>query len=232
MAAQTLKVFLVEDHELTRRGLVEILTDDGLKVVGEAASAAVARSLAPRLDFDVAVVDVHLKDGDGVELAAALRELKPGAAVVMLSSSSTPQDVFRALRGGAVGYLTKDMSTDRLAETLRAACRGEAPLSREMTALLVRELQRVHQVRGQRARTVRAQLTMREWQILTFLAEGKRTGEIAADLVISVETVRSHIKSVMRKLGVHTRAAAVACIDEMRDTMEPAHGLDGLPLSA
>jgi DNA-binding NarL/FixJ family response regulator len=215
-----LRVFLVEDHELTRRGLIEILTEGGFRIAGEAASVAVARSLAPRVKYDIALLDVYLKDGDGVELATELREIDPEIKIVMLTASDRANDLFRALRAGADGYLTKDMATNRLADTLVAVSRGEAPLSRQMTAVLVREFQRMNNVRKTRAHNVRARLTMREWQILTMLADGKRTGEIAMELVISVETVRSHVKSILRKLEVHTRAAAVAYLEEMRDSME------------
>ncbi|CAA9541097.1 MAG: hypothetical protein AVDCRST_MAG79-1870 [uncultured Thermoleophilia bacterium] len=229
MTSASLRVFLVERHELTRRGLIEILTDDGIKVVGETATCAVARAMAPRLPFDVALVDVQLKDGDGIDLAAQLREIRPSAAVVMLGSAATPVDVIRAVRNGAAGFLTKDMPTGRLGSTLRAAAAGEAALSREMTAMVVRELQRVNDGRGARAADIRARLTAREWQILRMLAEGRRTADVAADLVISVETVRSHVKAVMRKLGVHTRAAAVGCLEELRDAMEQRDSSESAP---
>ena len=220
MPQTPLRVLVVEDHELTRRGLIEILQESGFRIAGEAASLAVARSLVGRIEFDVALLDVHLRDGDGIELAAELRDGYPAVKVVMLTATDRPQDLFRALRAGANGYLTKDIATDRLGATLRAAVDGQAPLSRRMVSLLVQEFQRMSQVRRQRATNVRARLTMREWQILTMLANGRRTADIAGDLVISIETVRSHIKSVLRKLGVHTRAAAVACLEDMRQTME------------
>ena len=109
------------------------------------------------------------------------------------------------------------MATARLGETLEAVSRGEAPLSRQMTALLVREFQRQERDRQRQANAVRTRLTLREWEILTLMGDGKRTTEIAGQLVISVETVRSHIKSILRKLGVHNQAAAVARFDGLRD---------------
>lgn len=218
-----LRIFLVEDHELTRRGVAEILTDSGCRVVGEAGSVAVARALAPRLDYEIALVDIYLRDGDGVDLASELLRLHPGTRVVMLTASDRPNDLFRALRVGASGYLTKDMATARIGETLQAVARGEAPLSRSLTTVLVREYQRLYASRRRRAESVRTRLTPREWQILELLADGRRTGEVAESLAISIETVRSHIKSIMRKLGVHTRAAAVAYLEEFRDTI-PADG--------
>ena len=126
------------------------------------------------------------------------------------------------MRAGADGYLWKDFSSERLGESLRAAARGETPISRAMTPVLVREFQRQNKVRRARSRAVRERLTPREWQILTLLADGKSTLGIAQDLVVSVETVRSHVKAVMRKLQVHTRVAAIACLDDLREAAELA----------
>src|SRR5262249_61292743 len=138
-----LRVLIVEDHELTRRGLVELLRDDGIEIAGEAGSLAVARALAPRLEFDVAVVDVHLGDGDAFELVAELRAARPGARVVMLSASDDADDVFRALRAGADGYVTKHASMTRIGESLRSLRRGEAVLTRELTFRLISEFRTV-----------------------------------------------------------------------------------------
>jgi two-component system nitrate/nitrite response regulator NarL len=224
MSRSPLRVLLVEDSESARRGLTEKLTAAGFRIAAEAASVAVARALAPRLEFDMAVIDVYLPDGDGIELAAELRALDASTTIVILTVSQKPNDLLRALRAGADGYLTKDFSGERLGESLQAAARGETPISRGMTPVLVREFQRQNRVRRARSRAVRERLTPREWQILTLLADGKSTAVIARELVVSIETVRSHVKAVMRKLQVHTRVAAIACLDEMRDT--------GLPLAS
>jgi two-component system response regulator DevR len=216
------RVFIVEDHELTRRGLVDVLRDAGFTIAAEAGSLAVARSLLPRLEFDVAVVDLALRDGDGAVLVQEIRELDPRRVCVVLSASDRPADLFRALRAGADGYLTKDMATDRFGETLEAALRGEAPLSRQMTAVLVHEFRRMNATRHRDAHNVRARLTLREWEILMMLADGQATGQIAITLFISIETVRSHIKATLKKLDVHTRAAAVALAEELRDELEPS----------
>jgi two-component system nitrate/nitrite response regulator NarL len=224
MSRSPLRVLLVEDSEPARLGLTEKLTAAGFRIAGVAASVAVARALAPRLAFDMAVIDVYLPDGDGIELAAELRALDASTTIVILTISQKPNDLLRALRAGADGYLTKDFSGERLGESLRAAARGETPISRGMTPVLVREFQRQNRVRRARSRAVRERLTPREWQILSLLADGKSTAVIAGELVVSIETVRSHVKAVMRKLQVHTRVAAIACLDEMRDT--------GLPLAS
>ena len=136
--------------------------------------------------------------------------------------STKPNDLLRALRAGADGFLAKDFSSERLGEALRAAARGETPIARAMTPVLVREFQRQNQVRRTRSRVVRERLTPREWQILSLLADGKSTVGIATDLVVSIETVRSHVKAVMRKLQVHSRVAAIACLEDLRETTELA----------
>lgn len=222
MPRTSLRVLLVEDYEPARVGLTEKLDEVGFRVVGEAGTIATARSLASRLEFDIALIDVYLPDGDGIELAAELRAADANLTIVILTLSTKPNDLLRALRAGADGYLAKDFSTERLGEALRAAARGETPIARAMTPVLVREFQRQNQVRRARSRTVRERLTPREWQILTLLADGKSTIAIAHDLVVSIETVRSHVKAVMRKLQVHTRVAAIACLDDLREVTELA----------
>ena len=220
MSQLPLRVLLVDDSEAARRGLIVKLTEAGFRIAGEAATVTVARSLAPRVEFDIALIDVYLKDGDGIELAAELRALDENTTIVILTVSTKPNDLLRALRAGADGYLTKDFSSERLGESLRAAARGETPISRAMTPVLVREFQRQNRVRRARSRAVRERLTPREWQILTLLADGRSTATIAGDLVVSIETVRSHVKAVMRKLQVHTRVAAIACLEEIRESAE------------
>jgi DNA-binding NarL/FixJ family response regulator len=202
-------VLVVEGQELSRRGLVSVLEHEGLVVAGQAASAAVARALAPRLSFDVGVVDLDLPGDDGVTLIRELREVAPEACCVAMSGSSDRAKLVQALAAGASGFLSKDLPIERLGPTLRGVAKGQAPLSRDMTAMLVHEFQRVHW-RQENAEQIRGRLTPREWQVLNMLGEDMRTREIADELVLSIETVRSHVKSLMRKLGVRTRTAAVS----------------------
>ena len=199
-----LHILLVEDHDVMRRALHTILPDDGFRMVGEAGSVGVARALAPRTDYDVALVDLGLPDGDGIELVAELHALRPDAPVVVFTASEEPETVLRALRAGAVGYLTKDMPATSLGPVLRGVLRGEAALSRRFTALLVQEVQR------QAPAPAAEGLTPREREVLDLLAEGRQTRDIARELAVSGETVRSHVRAILRKLDVRTRAAAVA----------------------
>jgi two-component system nitrate/nitrite response regulator NarL len=135
----------------------------------------------------------------------------------MFTCSHKPNDLLRALRAGADGYVTKDAEPARLLREIAAVAHGETPISPNMLGALVREFQRLNVVRRHRASAVRERLTPREFEILTMIADGKSTGAIALELVISIETVRSHVKAVLRKLGVHSRAAAIARLEELRD---------------
>jgi len=220
------RVLVVDDQELARRILIETLTGAGFRIAGEAASVAVARSLAPRTAYDIALIDVYLKDGDGIDLAAELRAGETDAKLVIFTCSHKPNDLLRALRAGVDGYVTKDAEPARLLREVAAAAFGATPISAGMLATLVREFQRLNLVRRQRSSVVRERLTPREFEILSMLADGKTTAGIALELVISIETVRSHVKAVLRKLGVHSRTAAIARLEELRD------GDGGLELAA
>lgn len=211
------RILIVEDQELARRSLIETLTGAGFRIAGEAATAAVARALAPRLAFDIALIDIYLKDGDGIDLAAELRAGGCTAKLVIFTCSHKPNDLLRALRAGADGYITKDAEPARLLREVAAAAFGATPISAAMLATLVREFQRLNLVRRHRASAVRERLTPREYEILSMLADGKTTAGIALELVISIETVRSHVKAVLRKLGVHSRTAAITRLEELRD---------------
>jgi two-component system, NarL family, response regulator LiaR len=215
-----LRVLVVERHARRRRALVQALRAEGFDVVAEAGAADVTLDLAQRLDLDLALVDADLADLDGIELAAELTERHPAVRVVVTASATGPREALRAVRAGAAGYLSKSLAASSLAPALRGVSRGEGALSRRYTATLMRELHRQARERGPAARQVRSRLTEREWQVLNLLADGRRTGEIAAELVVSVETVRSHVKSIMRRLGVHTRAAAIACLDIVDEPLE------------
>jgi two-component system, NarL family, response regulator LiaR len=213
-------VLVVERHARRRRSLVQALRAEGFDVVAEAGAADVTLDLAERLELDLALVDADLADLDGIELAAELTDRHPALRVVVTAGATGPREALRAVRAGAAGYLSKSLTPSSLAPALRGVTRGEGALSRRYTATLMRELHRQARERGPAARHVRSRLTEREWQVLNLLADGRRTGEIAAELVVSVETVRSHVKSIMRRLGVHTRAAAIACLDIVDEPLE------------
>jgi DNA-binding NarL/FixJ family response regulator len=214
MSRSAIRVLVIEGHDLTRRGLVETLNDSGLKVVGQAGTAAVAASLWPRTDYDVVLLDGSLEDPDGGFLLGRLIAARPEAAVIVTGECHDREAAFAALAQGARGFLAKDAPMAGIGTALAAVVRGEHLLSRELTSALVGEFQHLRsRPNGSTQLVAPSCLTRREREVLLLLRAGRSTNAIAAELVISIDTVRSHVKSVLRKLGVRSRAEAVACVE-------------------
>jgi DNA-binding NarL/FixJ family response regulator len=198
-----IRVVVVDDHPLVRLGLRAFLDlVDEVDLVGEAGSAAEAQrvvdELAGRAQLpDVVLMDILLPDGDGIATTAALRARHPGIAVVALTSFDDAERLRAALRAGAVGYVLKDAGPDRLLATIRAAARGEGSLD---TALAVKLTE--PPVAGASA------LTAREREVLALVAEGMSNLQIAAKLVITERTARTHVSNVLHKLGLSSRTQA------------------------
>jgi DNA-binding NarL/FixJ family response regulator len=185
------------------------LEHGGFKVVGEAEDAAGAVEACVRERPDVALLDVYMP-GNGIRAAAEITEIVPSTAVVMLTISQDDQDLFDALRAGAAGFLSKDTDPTRLAPALRGVLAGEAALPRKLTMKLIDAFR--ERARRRSAPVLEERgivLTDREWEVLEGLAEGEATGRIADRLGISPVTVRRHLSSVMAKLGVEDREAAL-----------------------
>lgn len=207
-------VLLADDHVATRAGVRHALEPHGLRVVAEAGSAAEAVAAALRHRPDVCVLAVRMP-GNGIEAARQISEALPMIKIVMLTASERDDDLFAALRAGADGYLLKTMSTERLPHTIRGVMRGEAALSRMMTARLIREFRE-----GGRHRRLQLsvlgegiELTAREFEVLERLRTRGRTVEIAADLGISEITVRRHISAILHKLGTPNRRSAIELLE-------------------
>jgi DNA-binding NarL/FixJ family response regulator len=185
------------------------LEHGGFRVVGEAEDAAGAVEACVRERPDVALLDVYMP-GNGIRAAAEITEVAPSTAVVMLTISQDDQDLFDALRAGAAGFLSKDTDPTRLAPALRGVLAGEAALPRKLTMKLIDAFR--ERARRRSAPILEERgivLTDREWEVLEGLAEGEATGRIADRLGISPVTVRRHLSSVMAKLGVEDREAAL-----------------------
>jgi DNA-binding NarL/FixJ family response regulator len=211
------RVLIVEDHELFRRGLVDLLTTEGFEVVATTAAAADAVALAQELRPDVVLMDTDPGDESSIDATRAIAALDGSIRVVALTAANSRRDVLGMVRAGADGYLTKDQSPEGLARALRGLDRGEAPIPRILAAYLVDEVRRADRRRELAAMVPdREHLTPRQLEILNLLAEGSTTSSIASELFLSVETVRWHVKAILRKLGVKTRAEAVACLQELR----------------
>jgi DNA-binding NarL/FixJ family response regulator len=206
------RVVIAHDDVPTRVGVRLALEDDGFIVCAEEDTGPGAVAAALRDPPDLCLLHVHMPGG-GIEAAAAIRSQLPRTQVVMLGASGNDADLFAALQAGASGYLLEGMDPTRLGPALRDVLRGKAALPRTLTARLIGEF-RARARQGQRGpvRPSKSDLTSREWEVLDCLGERLATAEIAKRLFISETTVRRHVGSILRKLEVPTREAAVKVV--------------------
>ncbi len=211
MAPSTpVRLVLVDDHEMVIEGLKAMLAafDDRVEVVGQAVGAERALSVIETLDPDIVLCDVRMEGSSGLDLCRVLRERDPGRKVVMLSVYDDEQYLFQALRVGASGYLLKSISSDELVRQLEFAHGGQTAIDPGMAARAAGTAARLQ--RDEFWPGVRQGLTQRESEILSFVVAGLSNRGIANKLVIGEETVKTHLRSIYRKLGVSDRAGAVA----------------------
>jgi two-component system, NarL family, response regulator LiaR len=213
--SEPMRVIVVDDDPFARRMIKESLRRAGMVVVAEAHNGRQAVELALFYQPDVILMDVVMPELDGISATREILKDRPDQLIVMLTSSDEEEMGFVGLRAGAVGYLSKDLDVDVLPQALEGAYSGQAAISRRLSMRLIEQLRRVPEgTTGMRP--VKSPLTAREWEVVDLLYEGKTTDEIADALVLSTETVRSHIKNLMRKLGASSRAEAVALAHRMR----------------
>ena len=220
-----LRAIIVDDDPLARRLVRDALQLADIVVIAEASNGREAIELTRFYKPEVVLMDVVMPGMDGIEATRRITKDVPESRVVMLTRSEDDELGLLGLRAGAVGYLTKDMSVDAIPRALRGAHAGEAAISRMMSMRLVERLRMVPES-GVGVRPVRSPLTPREWEVLDLLCADRSTDEIADTLVLSVETVRSHIKNLLRKLGVRSREEAVALAGNLRTPSSPAGGAD------
>lgn len=191
-----IRVFLADDHPPLRAGIAAILNSQpDIKVVGEAGSGREA--LESEVVADVYIVDLRMPDGDGIHVIKQLMKRDPASKVLVLTTYDNEEDVFRALEAGARGYLLKDTNTEELVAALRQVHAGERHLPHAIATRLADRL-------------VRPTLTPRELDVLRLVAKGRTNKELASAMFISEETVKTHVKTLFLKLGVHDRAEAVS----------------------
>jgi DNA-binding NarL/FixJ family response regulator len=215
MTAGGLTVMLVDDHALVRSAVRQALDAPDITVVGEAATAAEAMELAPRLAPDVLLMDINLPDTDGLHLLRELAPRLPDTKIVMLTISEDRRDLIQAVRSGAAGYLTKDLGPAALQRAVRGIKAGDLAMSRGMAAEVVRELasatrRGVGMPGGSGAAVALDALSPRELDVLRLLADGLTDRAIAEQLGISARTVETHVGSILHKLAVRNRAQAAA----------------------
>lgn len=201
------RLVLVDDHPVVRAGLRALLeSQPDITVVGEADDAAAAERVVARLHPDVVLMDLNLGEGaGGAETTARLRAMPEPPQVLVLTTYDTEADILQAVDAGALGYLLKDAPPDELFRAVRSTARGEVVLAPRVAERLVR-----------RASKPDPALTDREVQILTLLARGLSNRDLAKQLFVSEATVKSHLSHVYTKLGVESRAGAVAKAIEQR----------------
>lgn len=198
-------VLLVDDHEIVRRGLVQLLAQaDDIMVVGQADSATAAVAQAPRLKPDVAIIDVRLPDGDGVTVCREIRSLvQPPPACLMLTSYSDDEALFGAIMAGASGYMLKEVSGNDLVAAVRTLASGGSLLHAGVTATVLQRL------RGGPEEDPRyAALSPQERRILDLIAEGMTNRQIANRLFLAEKTVKNYVSSLLHKLGFDRRTEA------------------------
>ena len=203
-----LRVMIVDDHPLVRSAVARAISGDDMTVVAEASTAEEALALAPRIAPDILLLDIALPGMSGVELVRELAPRLPATRIVMLTVSSADRDVAEAMRYGAAGYLTKDVSPEALARALRATQTGELVIPRRLAARLLARLSRRGIAEALVDDVPMDRLTTRERDVLRLIADGMSDRDIAAALTISRRTVETHVSSILRKLEVRNRAEA------------------------
>jgi DNA-binding NarL/FixJ family response regulator len=200
-------VLLADDHDLVRAGLRMLLEPEAdLEVVGEAPDGATAVDLAHALRPDVVLMDIRMPGLDGIEATRRITGTLPGTRVVILTTFDRSQLVYDALLAGASGFLLKDGPGDRLVAAVHAVVRGEELLAPSITRRLVAEFTRAGREGPPRGYE---HLTAREAEVLELVARGRSNAEIAAELVVSIQTVKTHVARMLAKLGLRDRVQAV-----------------------
>ncbi len=202
---KVIKVLLVDDHPLFRKGVAQIISDDPhFEVIGEAASGQEGLDIAEQLQPDLVLLDLNMKEMDGLETLRRFKATDLIARYVMLTVSDAEEDLMAALKAGADGYLLKDMEPEDLVTNLLKASVGVTILQESLTEVLRKALTEP----GTRASVSDAGLTQRESEILDCLADGLNNKNIARKLGISDTTVKVHIKNILRKLNLTSRLEA------------------------
>lgn len=201
-----IKVLLVDDHKIVRQGVRAYLqTLDDIVVVAEADSGAAAVTIAKTTDLDIVLMDLEMPGPvDGITATRQIRQQRPQTQVIIVTSHHQDEYIFPAVRAGAISYLLKDIEPDELAAAIRKAAHGEAVLDSRVATRIVQELQ------GLRTAEINpfVELSDREFDVLKLIAAGKSNAEIAEQLVVSENTVKTHISHILRKLHLSDRTQA------------------------
>jgi DNA-binding NarL/FixJ family response regulator len=212
---QRTRVFLLDDHEVVREGVRSLLeASDTIRVVGEASTCAEALARIPATRPDVAVLDVQLPDGTGVEVCREIQSSMPGVRCLMLTSFSDEEALFESVMAGAAGYVLKQVRGHELVASIQRVADGESLIDARVTARLLERMR--HPARDEDPRL--ASLTPLERRMLALIAEGRTNRQIAQELVLAEKTVKNYVSSILLKLGMSRRTEAA--VFAVRATMQ------------
>jgi NarL family two-component system response regulator LiaR len=216
----TLRAVIADDDPFARRVIKDVLQKAGVLVIAEARNGRQAVELTLFYRPDVVVMDVVMPELDGIIATRQIRKEIPDQLVIVLTGAGEEDQELglQALRAGASGFLSKDLEIDALPRALEGVRSGEAAISRRMTRTLIDRL-RDAPTGSAGMRPVKSPLTAREWEVIDLLKAARTTDQIADELVLSTETVRSHVKNILRKLDVRSREDAVVAADRMRGSV-------------
>ena len=211
-------ILIVDDHPLFRKGVIQLIqAAPEFRFVGEAASGGEGLTLAHRLHLDMILLDLNMKDMNGVEVLKAIKDEGLDSRVIMLTVSDQAEDLIAALQAGADGYLLKDMEPEDLMQQLAEAARGKITISEGLTQLLVSSLRE----KTRPTSLADAGLTEQENRILDHLVDGKSNKLIARDMGIAEGTVKVHVKHLLKKLNLRSRVEAAVWADRCRRQAKP-----------
>ena len=215
-SAMTIRVFLLDDHEIVRTGLRSLLeSTEDLEVVGEAGTTAEALARIPALRPDVAILDVRLPDGSGVEVCREVRAQMPDTACIMLTSYADDEALFASIMAGSSGYVLKQVGGNSLVDDVRRVAAGESLLDPALTDRVLRRLRE-----GPEEEPLLASLTGQERRILDLIAEGKTNRQIAEEMFLAEKTVKNYVSNLLTKLGMERRTQAASYATRIHERSE------------
>lgn len=201
----SIKVLIVDDHLLSRKGIASIIAANPLfEVVGEATSGHEALEKAKQLLPDLILMDIRMPDGDGLEATSRIKAAMPHIKIIILSVSDDVQDFFEAIKRGAQGYLLKNMEPEYWLDYIVSIAQGEAPISRALAAKILQEFA------GQKPPAADNRLSEREQEVLQLISQGLGNKEISEKLYISESTVKNHLRNILDKLHLQNRMQLIA----------------------
>ena len=205
-----IRVLVVDDHALFRRGLEMVLDGEpDIDVVGEASDGHEAIERAEKTTPDVVLMDVRMPKRSGIEATRAIKETLPSTKILMLTISDEEADLYEAIKAGTSGYLLKEISIEEVADAVRQVHAGQSLISPSMASKLLNEFATMVKRRDERTQIPGPRLTDRELEVLKLVAKGMNNRDIGSELFISENTVKNHVRNILEKLHLHSRMEAV-----------------------